>query len=89
MEPRERRSAEDRLALLDLLVAAQERRQEVVEAVWDSRDEAEAAERLRRLLGATADPRVLLDMRVGRLTGEERQRLARDADQLRRLLGQR
>ncbi|CAA9370893.1 MAG: hypothetical protein AVDCRST_MAG32-537, partial [uncultured Nocardioides sp.] len=49
----------------------------------------EAAERLRRLLGATADPRVLLDMRVGRLTGEERQRLARDADQLRRLLGQR
>jgi len=88
MESHERQSAEDRLALLRVLMTGHERRHEVVDAVWDARDEDEAAERLRGLLGGTADPRVLLDMRLGRLTAEERKRLAGDADELRRLLGQ-
>ena len=85
----ERDEAESRLALLELLQAAQERRYEVVEAVWDARDEAEAVERLHRLLGVPADPRVVLDMRLGRLTAEGRERLREEADDLRRRLGAR
>lgn len=90
MESHERQSAKDRLALLQLLMTAHERRHEVIDAVWDARDEDEdeAAERLRGLLGATADPRVILDSRLGRLAVEGRKRLAGDADELRRLLGQ-
>jgi DNA gyrase/topoisomerase IV subunit A len=88
MESHERQSAKDRLALLQLLMTGHERRHEVVDAVWDARDEDEAAERLRGLLGATADPRVILDMPLGRLAAEERKRLAGAADELRRLLGQ-
>lgn len=88
MESRERQSAKDRLALLELLMAGHERRHEVMDAVWKSRDEDEAAEQVRGLLGATADPRVILDMQLGRLTAEGRQRLADDAHELRQRLAQ-
>jgi len=50
MEPREGQSVKERLVLLEFLMAGHERRHEVMDAVWDSRDEDEAAERVHRLL---------------------------------------
>lgn len=87
MEAPERQRAEDRLARLELLMRGHDRRHEVMDAVWDAHDEDEAISKVRGLLGATADPRVILDMRFGRLTADERKRLADEADELRRLLG--
>jgi len=77
-----------RLARLELVLAALERRHKVVDVIWSSADDAEAEERLRELLDVPVDVplRVVLDLYLGRLTEEARSRLAADAGALRQSL---
>lgn len=77
-----------RLALLELMVAAQQRRHEVVDVIWGSSTEAEALERLRALLELEdgAPVRLVLDMQFQRLTGDARSRVADDIEELRKFL---
>jgi DNA gyrase/topoisomerase IV subunit A len=90
MDSRERQAAEERLGLLELLVAAQERRHDVLDAVWRSADEDAAAERLRVLLDVedANDPRigVVLDMQMYRLTERARAEISANIDHLRQVL---
>ncbi|WP_164478001.1 hypothetical protein [Nocardioides pantholopis] len=87
-EEDEREQAKLRLSLLEVVLAALDRRAEVVETVWESRDRADAAERLRVLLGLPAGTpaEVVLDLQVGRFTAERRQALAREVADLRQTL---
>jgi DNA gyrase/topoisomerase IV subunit A len=78
-----------RLALLELVQAAHERRLEVIDVVWAAADREEAAERLSELFDVEngADPRVILDMQMERLTKEARDELAAEVARLRNVLG--
>lgn len=89
MDPRERQEAEDRLALLETLLIAQERRHDVIDIVWAARDQHEAGERLKELLGLEAGipPGIVLDMQLSRLTSESRDGIATNVAHLRRVLG--
>jgi DNA gyrase/topoisomerase IV subunit A len=89
MDPRERQEADDRLALLEALLVAQQRRHDVVDVVWAARDQDKAGEGLKELLGLGAGipPGIVLDMQIARLTGEARDEIAADAAHLRRMLG--
>lgn len=89
MDGEQREATEARLELLELLVAAQQRRHEVVDAIWNSSTEAEAIERLGELLGLEdgSPVRLVLDMQMLRLIGDARSRLADDIEELRRSLG--
>ncbi len=84
----DREQAQFRLALLDAVLAAGERRHEVVEAVWASADRAEAGEKLRVLLALPegTPPEVVLDLPLGRLTQERRLAMVREVEELRRAL---
>jgi hypothetical protein len=75
MDPHEQRAAEEQLALLEFLLPALERRREVLDVVWAAVDKDQAAERLRDLLGDGADPLVVLDMQVWRMTAEAREEI--------------
>lgn len=90
MDVRERQAAEEQLGLLELLVAAQEHRHEVLDTVWGSADEDEAAERLRVLLGVedADDPRtrIVLDMQTYRLTESARAEISANIEHLRQIL---
>lgn len=87
MDPHEQRAAQERLALLQYLSSALKRRHEVLDVVWDATDKDEAAEGIRDLLGDTADPLVVLDMQVWRLTAEAREEIDDNISQLRQVLG--
>jgi hypothetical protein len=89
MDPREKRAAAEQLALLELLLAAQARRHEVMDAVWDASDKEQASDRLRDLLGISdgADPLIVLDMQIWRLTADARSVIQANAAQLRHVLG--
>jgi len=87
VDPRERRAAEERLALLEFLVSALERRREVLDLVWAAADRDQAAEHLRHLLGDSADPAIVLDMQIWRMTAEGREELETELRRLRQLLG--
>lgn len=90
MDSRERQAAEDQLGLLELLVAAQELRHEVLDTVWTSPDDEAAAERLRVLLGVddANDPRIriVLDMQMYRLTENARAEISANIEHLRQVL---
>lgn len=90
MDAYESQEAERRLAFLELLLAAQERRHEVVDAVWDSADRDEAAERLRSLLDIPDDvpPQLVLDLQVARLARDQRDAIAGEVARLRNLVDQ-
>jgi DNA gyrase/topoisomerase IV subunit A len=80
MDTRGRQEAEDRLAVLETLLIAQERRHDVIEIVWAARDQHEAGVRLKELLGLEAGipPGIVLDMQISRLTSESRDGIATD-----------
>jgi DNA gyrase/topoisomerase IV subunit A len=86
MEARER--AKQRLAILEVLLAAAERRREVVEAVWDSSNDDEASLRLRQLVdipdGLSAQ--LILDRQLGLFTKEKRDELTAEISRLRKLI---
>lgn len=89
MDEDQKEEAERRLAQLEVALAALERRQEVLETVWESRGREDAAERLRALLDISdgTSPEIVLDLQLDRFTVERRQQLARDAANLREALG--
>jgi hypothetical protein len=86
MDPREQLAAEEQLALLEFLLAALERRREVLDVVWAAADKDQAAERLRDLLGDGADPLVVLDTQVWRMTAEAREEIGSNVAHLRQIL---
>jgi DNA gyrase/topoisomerase IV subunit A len=88
VDARERDSAETRLTLLEAVLSALERRQDVVETVWAARDRKEAAAGVRELLGLPegVPPEVVLDMQFSRLTAESRASIAAEVAHLRGLL---
>jgi hypothetical protein len=83
MEARER--AKKRLAIHEVLLAAAERRREVIEAVWDSANADEASLRLRKLVdipdGLSAQ--LILDQQIGLFTKEKRDELTAEISRLR------
>ena len=88
MDPYESQEAQRRLAFLELLLSAQERRHEVVDAVWASADRDEAAERLRSLLDIPDDvpPQLVLDLQVARLARDQRDAISGEVARLRNLV---
>jgi DNA gyrase/topoisomerase IV subunit A len=84
MDAPERQEAEDRLALLETLLIAQERRHDVIDIVWAARDQHEAGEGLKELLGLEAGipPGIVLDMQISRLASESRDEIATDVAHL-------
>jgi DNA gyrase/topoisomerase IV subunit A len=86
MEARER--AKERLAILEVLLAAAERRHEVVEAVWNSSNGEEASRRLGDLVdipdGLSAQ--LILDLQIRLLTKQKRDALTAEISQLRQLV---
>lgn len=80
-----------RLAILETLFVAAERRREVADAVWTSANEGEAKERLRELLGIQGDllPQVIIDMQIRILTRKTREAIITEINQLRRLAADR
>ena len=73
---------------LEWVIAAQERRHEVMDLVWDSADREQAVVRLREFFDIEGgDPLVVLDMQMRRFTKEERDELAAIVSELRELLG--
>lgn len=88
MDERERQAAQERLALLEWVLAAQERRHDVMDLVWDAANREQAAVRLREFFDIEGgDPLVVLDMQMHRFTKEERDELAAVVRELRGLLG--
>ena len=89
MDASERQAVEERLQLMEWLVAAMEQRHEVMDLLWEAADSEQAAERLRDLLKVDGgDPRVVLDLQLWRLTKEGRDKLAETVREMRELLGQ-
>jgi len=64
-------------------------RHDVIDIVWAARDQHEAGERLKELLGLEAGipPAIVLDMQISRLTSESRDGIATNVAHLRRVLG--
>ena len=78
---------EARLAFVEGLIAAVERRDEVIRIVAEASDESSAQEALCSLLGIPADAaRGVIDMRLGRLTRAEVARLVEERSVLRQVL---
>jgi DNA gyrase/topoisomerase IV subunit A len=89
MDASEREAVEERLQLMAWLVAAMERRHEVMDLLWEAADREQAAERLRDLLKVDGgDPRVVLDLQLWRLTKEGRDMVAETVREMRELLRQ-
>ena len=83
MDEDERHTREE-LMMLDALLRAMDRRDEVFQMIEDSENEDEARSRVGQLLGVDElGSRVVLDMQVRRLTRDQRQRLASRAAELR------
>jgi DNA gyrase/topoisomerase IV subunit A len=78
------RRIRDHLMIVDALVRAVDRRDEVFQMIEDSEDEDEARRRVGQLLGVgELGSRAVLDMQVRRFTRDHRQRLASEAKELR------
>lgn len=74
----------DELMILDALLSAMDRRDEVFRIIEDSENEDEARRRVGQLLGVDElGSRVVLDLQVRRLTRDQRQRLASRVAELR------
>ena len=70
--------------ILDALVRAMDRRDEVFQMIEDSEDADEAMRRVGQLLGVDElGSRVVLDLQSRRLTRDQRQALASEAEELR------
>jgi DNA gyrase/topoisomerase IV subunit A len=80
--------ATERLAILEVLLAAAERRHEVVEAVWNSANDDEVSLRLRDLVeipdGLTAQP--ILDQQIRLFTKQKQDELKAEIGRLRQLV---
>jgi DNA gyrase/topoisomerase IV subunit A len=78
----------ERLAILEVLLAAAERRHEVVEAVWNSANDDEARMRLRDLVeipdGLSAQP--ILDQQIRLFTKQKQDELKAEIGRLRQLV---
>lgn len=76
--------ATERLTILEFLLAAAERRHEVVEAVWNSANDDEASLRLRDLVeipnGLSAQP--ILDQQIRLFTKQTQDELRAEIDRL-------
>ena len=84
MDAQERRSTTDLLSAYEALLMALERRQEVLDAVWESSTTDEARLRLSALLGVEErHAQIILDMQVLHLTARGRERATEFAEQLR------
>jgi hypothetical protein len=87
MDERERQAAREQLALWEWVLAAQERRHEVLDLVWDAASREQAAVRLREFFDIEGgDPLVVLDMQMWRFTKEARDELAANVSHVRELL---
>jgi DNA gyrase/topoisomerase IV subunit A len=83
MDEDERRTR-DELMLLDALVQAMDRREEVFQMIEDSADSDEAIRRVGQLLGVGKLPsRAVLDLQARRFTRDQRQAIASRAEELR------
>lgn len=83
MDEDERR-IRDQLMVVDALVRAVDRRGEVFQVIEDSEDEDEAIRRVGQLLGVDEfGSRVVLNLQFRRLTRDQRQVLASEAEELR------
>jgi DNA gyrase/topoisomerase IV subunit A len=86
VEARER--VTERLAILEVLLAAAERRHEVVEAVWNSANDDEASLRLLDLVeipdGLSAQP--ILDQQIRLFTKQKQDELKAEIGRLRQLV---
>ncbi|HEX6326939.1 MAG TPA: hypothetical protein VFZ72_10240 [Jiangellaceae bacterium] len=80
--------ANERLATLEVLLAAGERRHDVVEAVWNSSNDDEASSRLREMVdlpdGLSAQ--LILDQQIRLLTKAKRDALTAEISHLRQLV---
>ncbi|MFE4229489.1 DNA gyrase subunit A [Arthrobacter sp. NPDC056886] len=84
MDAEQRRQEEYLLRLLDGLVKALDRREEVFQVVEDSEDQDEAIRRLVELLELDEfSCRAILDMQVSRFTREKRRTTAAQAEEVR------
>jgi DNA gyrase/topoisomerase IV subunit A len=83
MDEDERR-IRDHVMVVDALVRAIDRRDEVFQVIEDSEDEDEAIRRVGQLLGLDEfGSRVVLDLQFRRLTRDQRQALVSEAEGLR------
>lgn len=74
----------DHLVVVDAFVQAMDRRHEVLQVIDDSEDVDEAIRRVGQLLGVDEfGSRVILDLQFRRLTRDQRQALAAEAEKLR------
>jgi DNA gyrase/topoisomerase IV subunit A len=81
--PEERRHIEDRLVILDIVVAVAQRQREFVDVMTDAADDEHAVAALRRLFEcSTAQATVLLAMQLRRLATAERARAAAERNDL-------
>jgi DNA gyrase/topoisomerase IV subunit A len=80
--------ATERLAILEVLLAAADRRHEVVQAVWNSANDDEASLRLRDLVeipdGLSAQP--ILDQQIRLFTKQKQDELKAEIGRLRQLV---
>ena len=80
--------AKERLAILEVLLAAVERRHDVVEAVWNSSNDEEAGSRMSDVVdipeGVSAQ--LILDHQIRLLTKQKRDELTAEISRLRKLV---
>jgi DNA gyrase/topoisomerase IV subunit A len=78
------RQTRDELMILEALVQAMDRRDEVFQVIDDSEDVDEAIRRVGQLLGVRElASRFVLDLQVRRFTRDQRQAIASRAEELR------
>jgi DNA gyrase/topoisomerase IV subunit A len=78
------RQTRDELMILDALVQAMDRRDEVFQIIEESEDVDEARRRVGQLLGVGELPsQAVLDLQARRFTRDQRQALASRAEELR------
>lgn len=78
------RQTRDELMILEALVQAMDRRDEVFQVIEDSEDVEEALRRVGQLLGAgELGSRFVLDLQARRFTRDQRQAIASRAEELR------
>jgi DNA gyrase/topoisomerase IV subunit A len=76
--------AADRLAILDAVIAAIDRRDEVIAAAYEAADRSELIATLQDLLALDRAQAVAIgDLQIFRFTGEDRRRLRREQASLR------
>lgn len=87
MDDHERQMREQQLIIVEALVQAMDRRDEVFQVIDDSEDVDEAIRRVGQLLGVGEVPsRAVLDLQARRFTRDQRQAIASHAEELRSAL---